>query len=265
MAAVDLAAQVELELPRKSARRFGRHNRLRWGSVPAGVASTQWYGQRGSLQRHPLVLKTLGCDAGHGQVTISVPVTAGIEPSHSAGHIMPEHQASLPAFISSFTHFAFTRSATPVRFRLPVRAGENQETDYTAGQADKSSAVYTKPWVVEFLVDAAGYYLEADLVGAIAVEPTAGHRAFLAAMALRLVASCHRQGRPLTDCLPSLLAFEINRANADRTRLTVTSALVDAGVSRLQAERLACQWVRTSDYLLASSPAAMFPCLPAIS
>ena len=56
LAALDLAAQVELELPRKGARRFGRHNLLRSGSVPAGVGSRQWYGQRGSLQVPFLVI-----------------------------------------------------------------------------------------------------------------------------------------------------------------------------------------------------------------
>jgi hypothetical protein len=50
LAALDLAAQVEFDLPRKGARRSGRHNRLRLGSVPVGVASSQWYGRRGSLQ-----------------------------------------------------------------------------------------------------------------------------------------------------------------------------------------------------------------------
>ena len=50
LAALDLAAQVKLELPRERARRFGRHTRLRLGSVPAGVDSTEWHGQRGSLQ-----------------------------------------------------------------------------------------------------------------------------------------------------------------------------------------------------------------------
>ena len=58
LAAVDLAAQVKLELPRERARRFGRHNLLRSGSVPAGVDAREWYGQKGSLhllcfnQRH---------------------------------------------------------------------------------------------------------------------------------------------------------------------------------------------------------------------
>ena len=50
LAALDLAPQVELELPRKRARRFGGHDLLRLGSVPAGVDSTKWYGQKGSLQ-----------------------------------------------------------------------------------------------------------------------------------------------------------------------------------------------------------------------
>ena len=51
LAALDLAAQVELELPRKRARRFGGYDLLRSGSVPAGVDSTRWYGRKGSLQR----------------------------------------------------------------------------------------------------------------------------------------------------------------------------------------------------------------------
>ena len=49
LTALDLAAQVNLELPRKRARRFGGHTLLRLGSVPVGVDSTKWYGQKGSL------------------------------------------------------------------------------------------------------------------------------------------------------------------------------------------------------------------------
>ena len=49
LTAVDLAAQVELELPLESTRGFSRHNLLRSGSVPAGVDAREWYGQKGSL------------------------------------------------------------------------------------------------------------------------------------------------------------------------------------------------------------------------
>jgi len=119
----------------------------------------------------------------------------------------------------------------------------------TADKARKNGAVYTRPWVVEFLLDAAGYRPEADLVKAFAVEPSAGHGAFLAAMALRLVASCRRQGRPLADCLPSLAGFEVNGVSASRARLTVTAALAGAGVPSAQAEDLSRRWTRTGDYL----------------
>ncbi|MDQ2947640.1 MAG: Eco57I restriction-modification methylase domain-containing protein [Acidobacteriota bacterium] len=142
-------------------------------------------------------------------------------------------------------------------------ASRNRETNRVTGGADKTGAVYTKPWVVELLLDAAGYCPEADLVGAVAIEPAAGHGVFLAAMALRLVASCRRQGRPLTDCLPALLAFEINGASAERARLTVTAALASEGVPHPQAERLACQWVHTGDYLMAGCPAVSPPLPPA--
>jgi hypothetical protein len=56
LAALDLAAQVKFELPCESARGLGGHNLLRSGSVPAGVDSTQWYGQRGSLQVYAATL-----------------------------------------------------------------------------------------------------------------------------------------------------------------------------------------------------------------
>lgn len=81
------------------------------------------------------------------------------------------------------------------------------------------------------------------------MEPAAGHGAFLIAMALRLVASCRRQGRPLTDCLASLIGFEVNGASAGRARLAVAGALVGAGVPRAQAEFLACKWMQAGDYL----------------
>lgn len=54
--------------------------------------------------------------------------------------------------------------------------------------------VYTKGWVVDFLLDLAGYAEGANLVDTLAVEPAAGEEAFLVRMAERLILSCRRQG-----------------------------------------------------------------------
>src|SRR5690349_3943181 len=65
---------------------------------------------------------------------------------------------------------------------------------------EKSGAVYTKPWVVELILDLAGYTADTNLVDAVAVEPAAGYGAFLVPMIRRLLASCHMQRRSILDC-----------------------------------------------------------------
>lgn len=57
---------------------------------------------------------------------------------------------------------------------------------------DAKGVVYTKCWVVELLLDLAGYTPEANLAGRVAVEPAAGEGAFLGPMIERLVESCRR-------------------------------------------------------------------------
>lgn len=115
---------------------------------------------------------------------------------------------------------------------------------------EKSGAVYTRRWTVDLILDLAGYRPEQDLVGACAVEPSAGEGSFLVAMAERLIESCRRQRRPWSDCAASLLAYEINEASADRARTAVTDAVVRNGVPRAVAHGLVRGWVRVGDYLV---------------
>ena len=92
----------------------------------------------------------------------------------------------------------------PARLTLPVEA---------------KGVVYTKRWVVELLLDLAGYRAEADLVDAIAVEPAAGDGAFLLPMIERLAESCRRSGRSLAECRKSLIAYELDAESTDRARV----------------------------------------------
>ena len=62
---------------------------------------------------------------------------------------------------------------------------------------EPKGVVYTKRWVVELLLDLAGYSSSANLVDAVAVEPAAGDGAFLGLMIERLADSCERLGRPI--------------------------------------------------------------------
>jgi adenine-specific DNA-methyltransferase len=117
---------------------------------------------------------------------------------------------------------------------------------------DPKGVVYTKRWVVELLLDLAGYTSGMNLVDAVAVEPAAGEGAFLGLMAARLADSCQRLGRPISDSRNALIAYELDEVSAERARILVVRVLVDKGVEATTAEDLAQSWVRTGDYLVDS-------------
>jgi hypothetical protein len=117
---------------------------------------------------------------------------------------------------------------------------------------EPKGVVYTKRWVVELLLDLAGYASTANVVDAVAVEPAAGEGAFLALMIERLADSCERLGRPISDCRNSLIAYELDDMSAERARTLAAKILTDRGVKLPTAETLAQAWVRTGDYLFDS-------------
>src|SRR5450755_57945 len=95
---------------------------------------------------------------------------------------------------------------------------------------EPKGVIYTKRWVVDLILDLAGYRTEANLVDRLAVEPAAGDGAFLGPMIERLVNSCRQLGRPITDCKHSLLAYEINRESARRARAACLQVLRCLGI-----------------------------------
>jgi len=114
---------------------------------------------------------------------------------------------------------------------------------------ETKGVVYTKRWVVEVLLDLAGYRAENNLVDALAVEPAAGDGAFLGPMIERLLESCGRLGKSLSACRESLIAYELDDESASRARALATGILTAHGVKQLLAEDLAASWVRAGDYL----------------
>ena len=121
---------------------------------------------------------------------------------------------------------------------------------------EKNGVVYTRPWVVEMILDLCGYTASANLVDSLAVEPSAGSGAFVVAMAERLMNSCRAQQRPILDCLNSIRAFEIDDAGACEARRRCSISLRRLGVSDYDAGKLSNAWIEASDYL------AILPDLP---
>ncbi len=110
--------------------------------------------------------------------------------------------------------------------------------------------VYTRPWVADLVLDLAGYSPEANLVDAIAVEPSCGNGGFLEPMIRRLSSSCRRQERPLQDCENSLMAFDLSPSAVSASRERAESVLVGCGWDGDESRRAAHAWVRRADFLL---------------
>lgn len=119
-----------------------------------------------------------------------------------------------------------------------------------AAVVEPKGVVYTKRWVVELLLDLSGYCSDKNLVDALAVEPAAGDGAFLGPMIERLVESCRNLGRSLSECQNSLIAYELDEESAARARAFAQNILLNRGVRRPLAKRLAEAWVLNRDYLL---------------
>ena len=115
--------------------------------------------------------------------------------------------------------------------------------------AEPKGVVFTKRWVVELLLDLSGYCSDKNLVDALAVEPAAGDGAFLGPMIERLVESCRNLDRSLSECQNSLIAYELDAESAARARALAQNILINRGVRRSLAKRLAEAWVLTRDYL----------------
>ena len=117
---------------------------------------------------------------------------------------------------------------------------------------DEHGEVFTRRWVVELILDLAGYTADRDLGSMRAVEPSCGAGAFLGPMVERLVESCNLHGRSFADASAALRAFDLLDANAELARKSVATLLLDAGSSVDEAAALASAWVATGDFLLAA-------------
>ena len=110
--------------------------------------------------------------------------------------------------------------------------------------------VFTRPWVVELILDLVGYRSDSDLGAAVMVEPACGAGAFLLPIVERLAESYRKHGRDLADMGSAIRAFDVLDRNVDSSRESVASRLEERGQPVEVAENLSSQWVRHGDFLL---------------
>ena len=110
--------------------------------------------------------------------------------------------------------------------------------------------VFTRRWVVDLILDLAGYRAVEDLGASVIVEPACGAGAFLVPIAERLAESCTRHGRSLADLGQAIRAFDVLDRNVDAARESVAARLVELGQPADIAANLSSQWVSRGDFLL---------------
>ena len=118
------------------------------------------------------------------------------------------------------------------------------------GVREKNGVVYTKRWVVDLILDSAGYLASEPLNEKLLIEPSAGDGSFLLGAVDRLVESCRIHGVSVCEARSSIAAFELDPQSVENARGAVYSRLLELGVADDESERLATSWVRCADYLL---------------
>jgi adenine-specific DNA-methyltransferase len=118
-----------------------------------------------------------------------------------------------------------------------------------------SGTVYTKPDIVELLLDLAGYTVAAgDLLDRRLLEPSCGDGAFLAAILRRLLASARlvcpfpAWDDPRWDL--ALTAVDINPAAVAASRTLIRRCLLEQNCPKARADDLAARWAFQTDFLL---------------
>ncbi|HEY1733843.1 MAG TPA: SAM-dependent methyltransferase, partial [Acidimicrobiales bacterium] len=91
--------------------------------------------------------------------------------------------------------------------------------------------VFTREWIVDLILDLAGYTADRDLGILRAVEPACGEGAFLGPMVRRLSSACRTAGRSIADAHHAIAASDLLADNVARARQRVAGILADEGWS----------------------------------
>lgn len=115
-------------------------------------------------------------------------------------------------------------------------------------------AVYTKPEIVELMLDLSGYCVTQPLRERVVLEPSCGDGAFLDCILSRLCES--EAGFPAPDgwdnrkLETALLAIDLDEQAVAQSRKAAAVRLISAGCPPGRAGDLADLWIRVGDFLL---------------
>ena len=117
-------------------------------------------------------------------------------------------------------------------------------------QVQEHGAVFTKSWVVEFMLDLCGYVVSEDLSRRVAVEPSCGDGAVLLPMISRLSLSLRDRGGALAKAQGAIRAFDLQEQHVQRARSAAREVLTADGWPADDIEPIVDGWITHGDYLL---------------
>ncbi len=118
---------------------------------------------------------------------------------------------------------------------------------------EERGAIFTRPEVVEFILDLAGYTADRPLYQMRLLEPSFGDGDFLLPVINRLIGAWQTSaadGDPAAALAGCIRAVELHRATFERTRAAVILHLTDHGLTLAAAKALADEWLIQGDFLL---------------
>jgi len=127
---------------------------------------------------------------------------------------------------------------------------------FAADGETERGAVYTRPEVVQTILDLSGYTVDRPLCQFRLLEPSFGGGDFLLPVVDRLLASWRASGRTAAtieaDLRGALVAVEVHRGAFQATRTKVLQRLERAGARPVAAVALVDAWLVCDDFLLTS-------------
>ena len=110
-------------------------------------------------------------------------------------------------------------------------------------------AVFTRPEVVEFMLDLVGYTDDRPLYEFRILEPCFGAGAFLLPIARRLLAAWRSAGADESALAGAVRAIELDAASFDETRSRLLEPIVKEGFASEAAAKLVDAWLCRGDFL----------------
>jgi hypothetical protein len=123
----------------------------------------------------------------------------------------------------------------------------------TMGDIEARGAINTKPEVVDFMLDLAGYTEDQPLHTKRLLEPSFGGGDFLLSAIGRLLKAwraAKTDGNPVTELGEAIRAVELHRATFNATKDAIISFVTGEGIEEEAATHLVSKWLVQGDYLL---------------